>query len=293
MVMVIQILLNGLTASSMYLLIGLGFSLIYSATRFFNFAHGFILVAGAYMALVFSSASGLSIWPAALFAVVTVAVLGGLLQACVYGPLLRKGASSLVLLLVSLGLYIILQNVISLIFGDAARAFRLGNMVVIDIGHGRITAVQATGVCVSAALTVLVATALRVTKMGRALRAVANDSELAEVSGVECTRVTLWAFGVGSALAAVAGILMAADVAMTPTMGLNALMMGIVAVIIGGIGSVRGLVYGALLLGTAQHFGAFLLGAQWQNAIVFIILSVFMLVRPRGFMGTKVKKATV
>jgi branched-chain amino acid transport system permease protein len=125
------------------------------------------------------------------------------------------------------------------------------------------------------------------------MRAVANDSELASLSGIDSDRVILWAFAIGSALAGVAGILIALDVDMTPTMGMDALMIGVVAVIIGGANSIPGIALGALLLGLAQQFGVWYISSQWQDAIAFVILLVFLLFRPQGFMGRKVKKASV
>jgi branched-subunit amino acid ABC-type transport system permease component len=101
------------------------------------------------------------------------------------------------------------------------------------------------------------------------------------------------AFAIGSSLAGLAGILVALDVDMTPTMGMNALMMGVVAVIIGGINSIPGIVLGALLLATAQHLGAWFIGSQWQDAIAFVILVLFLLFKPEGFFGKKVRSSTV
>ena len=128
---------------------------------------------------------------------------------------------------------------------------------------------------------------------GHGMRAVSNDVELAKISGIDSDRIILWSFILGSALAGVAGILVALDVDMTPTMGMNALMMGVVAMIIGGVGSILGVAFGAILLGLAQHLGVWKISSQWQDAIAFIILFLFLLIRPQGFMGRKVKKVTI
>ena len=103
----------------------------------------------------------------------------------------------------------------------------------------------------------------------------------------------MWTFAIGSALAGIAGILVALDVDMTPTMGMNALMMGVVVVIIGGVGSIPGIALGALLLGFAQHFGVWKISSQWQDTIAFVILILFLLFRPQGFLGKKVKKVSI
>ena len=157
----------------------------------------------------------------------------------------------------------------------------------------RITPIQVTIIGVSLLLLVSCFLFLKYTKIGRAMRAVANNPELARISGIESDKVILLTFALGSALAGIAGILVALDVDMTPTMGMNALMMGVVAVIIGGVGSIPGVALGALLLGMAQHLGVWKISSQWQDVIAFVILLIFLLFRPQGFLGKKVKKVTL
>jgi branched-chain amino acid transport system permease protein len=216
------------------------------------------------------------------------------MEVSVYLPLRRKGASPLILLLASLGMYIVLQNVISMIFGDDTKSIRSGLIKEgLNVFGARITPIQVLIICVSVILVVSVALLMTKTKMGKATRAVANDIELASVSGIDGDRVILWTFAIASALAGIAGILVALDVDMTPSMGMNALLMGVVAVIIGGVGSILGVALAALFLGIAQHLGAWYISSQWQEAIAFAILLIFLLFRPQGFLGKKVKTATL
>jgi len=206
----------------------------------------------------------------------------------------KKNASPMVLLLASLGLYIVLQNTISMVFGDDTKSIRSGVVREgLQVLGARITPIQIVIISTSVVLAILAALWLKKSRMGKAMRAVANDAELANISGIDANKVVLWTFGVGSALAGVAGILVALDVDMTPTMGMNALMMGVVAVLIGGVGSIPGVALGALLLGLAQHLGVWKISSQWQDAIAFIILFVFLLFRPQGFLGRKMKKVEV
>jgi branched-subunit amino acid ABC-type transport system permease component len=261
--------------------------------RFINFAHGIVFASCPYFALGLAR-FGVPLGAAIPVAVGLSAVLGCAMEVGAYRPLRRRGASSLVLLLASLGIYVVLQNVISLIFGDDTKSIRTGVVREgINVLGARITPIQITTVCVSIVLVVGLGVLLKRTRIGQGMRAVASDSTLADVSGIESDRVILWAFGIGSALAGIAGILVALDVDMTPTMGMNALMMGVVAVIIGGVNSIPGIALGALLLGMAQQFGVWKISSQWQDAIAFIILLAFLLFRPQGFMGRKVKKAVV
>lgn len=229
-----------------------------------------------------------------LFAIVLSVFVGCLMEKAIYRPLRHKKSSSLVLLIASLGIYIVLQNIISIIFGDDIKTIRSGIVQEgINILGARITNNQILVICTSTALLIGLIILQKRTTMGRIMRAVANDPELASVSGIECDRVILWAFIIGSALAGIGGILTALDVDMTPTMGMNALLMGVVAVIIGGVRSIPGVALGALLLSMAQHIGTWVVSSHWQDAIVFIILLVFLLFKPEGFLGKKLKKATV
>jgi branched-subunit amino acid ABC-type transport system permease component len=134
---------------------------------------------------------------------------------------------------------------------------------------------------------------VKYTKIGTAMRAVACDPGLALVSGIDSNRVVLFTFAVGSLLAAAAGILISFDIDMTPTMGLNALMMGVVAVIIGGVGNVAGAALGGLLLAFAQNFGVWKISSVWQDPIAFLILLFFLLIRPRGFFGKKIRRVEI
>ena len=289
-----QLVANSLYIASIYTIIALGFALIYQVSRFFHFAHGVVFTAGAYLTFLFKVWLGYPYFFSIVVSIGLSAILGCFIEISIYRPLRHKGSSPLVLLLASLGIYIVLQNIISMVFGDDIKTIRSGIVEEgINILGARITPIQITIIAVNLFLLVCCFFFLKYTKVGQAMRAVANDPELARVSGIESDRVILSTFALGSALAGIAGILVALDVDMTPTMGMNALLMGVVAVIIGGVGSMPGVALGALLLGMAQHFGAWYVGSQWQDAIAFVILLIFLLFRPQGFLGKKVKTATL
>jgi len=289
-----QLLVNALIAGSIYILIAVSFSLIYQTTRFFHFAHAVVFTSGAYFTYLFHKLFGFPIFISIPIAIILTALLGCGIEVSVYKPMRKKNASPMVLLLASLGLYIVLQNTISMVFGDDTKSIRSGVVREgLQVLGARITPIQIVIISTSVVLAILAALWLKKSRMGKAMRAVANDAELANISGIDANKVVLWTFGVGSALAGVAGILVALDVDMTPTMGMNALMMGVVAVLIGGVGSIPGVALGALLLGLAQHLGVWKISSQWQDAIAFIILFVFLLFRPQGFLGRKMKKVEV
>ena len=294
MIIDFQIIANIVILWASISLIALGFSLIYQTTRFFHFAHAAVFTAGAYFTYLFAKLLGMPFWFSFVLAVALSAILCCLMEIAIYRPLRKKGANELILLLASLGIYIVLQNIISMVFGDEAKSIRTDTVQEgLNILGARITPIQIITICVSVALIIALAIFLKKTKIGSAMRAVANDPILANVSGINSNRVILWAFAIGSGLAGLAGILVALDVDMTPTMGMNALMMGIVAMIIGGVSSIPGIALGVLLLATAQHLGVWFIGSQWQDAIAFVILVLFLLFKPEGFFGKKVKSAIV
>lgn len=291
---IMQVVINILITSGIIALVALGFAIIYQTTRFFHFAHGIVFTSGAYLALFFKTWLGLSLYLSILFTIPLCIILGCLMETSVYLPLRKRGASSLILLLASLGIYIVLQNVISMIFGDDTKIIRSGPVREgLNMLGAKVTPTQIIILGVSVALIIIVTIFLKKTKNGRAMRAVVNDPLLARVSGIDSDRVILWTFGLGSALAGVAGILVSLDLDMTPTMGMSALMMAVVAVIIGGVGSVAGVALGALLIGTVQNLGIWYINSKWQDAIVFVILLAFLLFRPEGFLGKKVSKTAV
>lgn len=292
--MIQQIIFNIIIAWSIYTLVAIGFALIYQTTRFFHFAHAVIFTSGAYFAFLFIQILGWSYFSAIPAAIFLSLLLGGLIEFFIYKPLRGKKASSIILLLASLGIYIVLQNLISLFFGDDTKSIRTWEVKEgINVLGAYITPVQIIIILTSIALVTLVAVYLSQAKTGKAMRAVANSQELSKFSGIKSDKIILISFAIGSALAGIAGILVALDVDMTPTMGMNMLLMGVVAMIIGGVGSIRGIVLGSLLLAAAQHLGVWYISSQWMDAIAFGLLLIFLLFRPQGFYGKKLKKAEV
>jgi len=198
------------------------------------------------------------------------------------------------MLIASLGVYIVLQNLISMYFGDDTKSFRTWQ---VKEGHqfigAYITDVQIITVVVSFGLLVLSWLFMEKTKIGKEIKAVSSNPEMSEILGIPKEKAILWSFAWGSGLAAVAGILIAADTDMTPTMGFNWLLYAVIAMIIGGMGKMRYLIMGALLLASAQHLSAYYLDSKWMNATAFIILIVFLYFKPYGFSGKKLKKAEI
>ncbi len=289
-----QVYFNALIAGSNFLLVAISFSFIYSTTKFFHFAHGAMFMLGAYFLLLFFTIFKIPFILAILLSVIIVSLVGCLNNQYIYKPIRKIGGTSLILLIASLGVYVILQNTVSLFFGDDTKSVRSGVVKEgLEFFGARITPIQIVIIISGILLTILTWLFLRYTKSGKASRAVANNPNLSEIYGINKEKIYNFVFAYGSALAAIAGILSALDTDMTPTMGFRPLMMGVIIMIIGGVGSIPGVVLGALLLGFSQNIAAWYLPSQWQDAIAFAIMLIFLLFRPQGFFGKPLKKAEV
>jgi branched-chain amino acid transport system permease protein len=260
----------------------------------FHVAHAAIITSGAYFIYLFIKTFVLP-FPIALILALTAASLMGLLfELIVYRPMRSKNLPSLAYLIASIGLYVVLQNSISLCFGDDAKVI---NTVEVAVGHevfdAYITSIQIITICISFTLFIGYDFFLHFTKTGKSIRAVSSNPELSSIYGISSNRVILIAFALGSAIVAVAGILSAMDTNMSPTFGFNLLLYGVVAMIIGGVGSTRGLLSGSLLVATAQNLSSFYLDTKWKDAITYIILILFLIWKPLGFTGKRLKKVEV
>ena len=279
---------------SLTLIIGFSFSIAYQSGKFFNFSKAIIITFASYFTYLFFIQLRFPIFVSIPLAIVCTAVVGALSEIALYKPLRKRNASHVILMLSSLGLYIVLQNIISLIWGDNVQSVRQGS---IRVGHeflgAHITTIQITTVVVCLALFAACIFFMKYSRVGRNIRAVASNPELSNIVGIPSDRIILWAVGIGSTLMAVAGILIAFDTDMRPTMGFSWLIHGVVAMIIGGVGSYWGLIGGALLLSTAQHLAAFYIGSQWMEAVAYIILILFLIVKPLGFSGKRLKKIEI
>ncbi len=289
-----QLILNGLAQGCVYLIVALSFAFIYRVVRFFHFSHGIVFAFGPYCALFFVKCLGFSSFYSIPLAILFCGAFGCLMEVTIYRPLRKQGSSPLALLLASLGIYVVAQNAISFLYSDETQSIRQG-----EIRRGFefigaiITPIQIQTILVSLIVAVGSALLLAKTGMGKAMRAVANDLDLARCCGVDSDRIILSTFAIGSALAGLGGTLVALDIDMTPTMGMNPLLMALVAMVVGGIDTIRGITFGALFLGLAQSVAVWKLGSQWQSAIAFIILLIFLVVRPQGRLGYRMRQTQI
>ena len=289
-----QLLINIIVVFMNILLIGYSFRCIYSTFRFFHLAHAVSLALGGYFAYEFSIICGMP-----LAAAVIVSIMGGIttmlsVYYICYKQGERKHLESWKMMVISLGIYVVLQNIISMIWGDARLSLRSWDVSVgFEIMGGYITKTQIITILVSVTLVLFVHFLISTTAIGKRTNAVAINPEMSAILGISNNSVRVFSIIIGSALMACAGILIAADIDMTPTMGFDWLMYGVVAMIIGGMGKMRHMIWGALFLAIVQHLSAYFLDSKWMNATAYIILVVFLYFRPFGFSGKKLKKTEV
>lgn len=289
-----QIIVNAIILWLLISLLGLGFAIIYRIANAFHLLHAISISCGAYISYFVSIQCNLS-----LFIALPISILFGIglmivANEFIYKPLQKRRVESWQILIASLGAYVVLQNVTSLIWGDNTLSFR--TWPVLEGHHlmgAYITDIQIITVIVSIGLLILSWLFLEKTSIGQQIKAVSSNPELSSIVGISKDRATVWSFIIGSSLATWAGILIAADTDMTPTMGFNWLLSGVVAMIIGGMGKIRYLLLGALLLAAAQHLAAYYLDSKWMNATAYFILIAFLYFRPYGFSGQPLKKAEI
>lgn len=286
-----QFILNGIIAGSIYALIAFGFTIIYRTVKFFHLAHGIVYTAGAYFAYTFFILFKLNPFLSFSLSIALTAFLGIAIDKFCYLPLRKQNSLSLVYLLVSFGAFIFLQNFLQLIFGAQILSLRTGPVVV---GHQFfgvvITNIQILIIMASLLLFFLAWIFIKKTKLGKAIRAVSDDPIGARVVGINSEKVITASFAIGSLLAGIAGILISLETNIEPTMGMSAILKGMVASIIGGMGSIPGALFGGLFLGLAENLGIWKIDAGWKDTISFAILIIFMLFRPSGIMGVKTDK---
>jgi branched-chain amino acid transport system permease protein len=283
--LVAQLFANGLVNGSHYALLGLAFALIFGTTRIVHFAFGPVYALSAYGCWLAAERFSAPLPIALAAGVATGALAGTLSYLAVYRPFERKGSPSLVILIASLGLFIVLENAIGVAFGTDTKVVPAPASGVFLWGPLVVTGTQLAQVAALALVGVLVWLYVTRTRFGKALLAMTDSPEMARVVGIDTLRMSLVAFAAGSAIAAVPACLILVKDGATAHMGFIAVFMAFVAVVVGGVGSLRGAVVGGLALGLVESMGMAKIPTEWQNSIAFVVLFVVLLVRPTGLFG--------
>jgi branched-chain amino acid transport system permease protein len=292
--MILQLVVNIILSSAIYLLIATSFTIIYYPSKFFHIFHGIIIVSGAYFVYFIYKILEISIIATIPLSICCSIFLCLLIEICVYKPLRNKKTSPLKMLITSLGLYVVFQNLISIFFGDDTKSFRNGDIKAGNEFLGAyITNIQITIIVICFLLFIFTVLFFKYAKIGRNIRAIASNVELSNIVGIVSDKIFIFSIAIGSGMASVAGILVASDTGMTPTMGFKLLLYGVVAMIIGGIGSTWGLLGGSLLLAIVQQLTSFFLDNKWMDSVTYLILIIFLIWKPLGFSGNRLKKIEI
>jgi len=282
-----QLAVNGIVAGSVYALIALGFALIFTASRVFHFAHGGVYTLAAFAGYTALVTFKLGIVAAFLAAIIVAAVIGVLINILLYEPMKAGGVSPFVAMISSFGVLIIITNVVAMAWGSNPVVLsRGGQTTVYRVGSIYTTDAQMLIVGFAAALALALYIFFRHMRLGIAIRAMGNDSELAEIVGMPAKSLRNIAFIVGSALAGVSAMLIGLNVGIIDfNMGSDIILMATVAMIIGGLGNVGAAAGGGFVLGMIQNIAIWKIESKWQMALSFAILIAVLLFKPSGLFG--------
>ena len=292
MTLFLSYLINGISLGSVYAIIALGYTMVYGIAKMLNFAHGDVIMVGAYISFCATQYMGMPAVVSVLMAMVVCTVLGILIEGLAYKPL--RQAPSLAVLITAIGVSYFLQNTALLIWGSTPKNFtsviNLGSLSLMD---GKLMISSETIVTILANIIIMVCLTLFTgkTKIGKAMRAVSEDKGAAELMGINVNLTISMTFAIGSALAAIAGVLLcSAYPVLQPTTGSMPGIKAFTAAVFGGIGSIPGAMLGGILLGLIEIFGKAYISTELGDAIVFLILIIMLLVKPTGLLGKKVNE---
>lgn len=283
-------LINGVSLGSVYAIIALGYTMVYGIAKMLNFAHGDVIMIGGYVAFCTTSYLGWPAIPSILLSIFICMMLGIMIERLAYKPL--RTAASLAVLITAIGVSYFLQNMALLIWSSNPKAFP--NMVALpSVAVGGLQISSVALVTIAACSIIMIALTLFTgkTKLGKAMRAVSEDKDAAQLMGINVNATISLTFAIGSGLAAIAGVLLcSAYPTLMPTTGSMPGIKAFTAAVFGGIGSIPGAMLGGILLGIIEIFGKAYISTQLSDAIVFSVLIIILLVKPTGLLGKKVNE---
>ncbi len=290
MIQFLSYLLNGISLGSVYAIIALGYSMVYGIAKMLNFAHGDVIMIGAYMSFCAIQYWSLPPIAAILLAVVVCTALGILIERMAYKPL--RSATSLSVLITAIGVSWLLQNIALLIWGANPKSYQsLVSFGSLKLFGGQLHITSETFITIAANVIIMIALTLFTTKtkMGKAMRAVSEDKGAAELMGINVNATISMTFAIGSGLAAIAGVLLCSSYpVLMPTTGSMPGIKAFTAAVFGGIGSIPGALIGGILLGLIEILGKAYVSTELGDALVFAVLIIVLLVKPTGLLGKKV-----
>lgn len=283
--MVKQLIVYGLIYGGIISLGAIGLTLIFRILRFGHFAHGDMMTLGAYLALFFKATAGWPMWAAALASLVITPMAAVLIDRLLYKPLRRTTPA--ILLIASVGMALFLRHLVQFIWGAQVQVYNPGIERPLLIWGVRIRPSQIWIIVMAVVLVFLVWVFLQKTKFGKAMRAMADNMDLAAVSGIDTDRMITWTWVLGAVLAAAAGIMLGIDTQLRPVMGWIMLLPLFAATILGGVGNPYGAIAGGMIIGMSQELSTMYINTAYKPAVAFVLMVLLLLLRPQGLFGAK------
>ncbi len=277
--------LNGLALGSVYALGAVGLTLVYGILKLVNFAHGEFLTFGAYMAFVVNVSLGGSIVVGALAAIALTAILGVAFERAMWGPMRARGAGLLQLLIMSIGLAFLIRYTIQFFAGTEIENYAIDRTATVDFLGLSLGRAELVSIVVGFAVLIGIGLLLKLSLLGKRMRALSDDLDLAETAGIDTSRVILYTWLLAGGAAGLAGVLAGAVTDVRPEMGFGLLLAIFAAVILGGIGDVFGALAGGIVLGLVIEWSTLFIDFRYKAVVGFLVLIVVLVVRPQGIFG--------
>ena len=282
----LQLVFNGIAIGSILALAAIGLTLTYGILRLSNFAHGDFMTLGAYL-IWLANINGVNIWLAMVLGAAGTIVAMLIAEFLLWKPMRDRRADSTTLIIISIGLALFLRSTILFIWGGSNQSYDLPIVQAIQVGDLRIAYYRVIGIVLAVIAIIALHFLLQKTKVGKAMRAVADNVDLARVSGINVERIVLWTWIITGILTALAGGIYGLITAVRPNMGWFLILPMFASVILGGIGNVYGAIAGALIIGVAQELSIPLLGSEYKLGVALLIMVLILFLRPQGlFKGT-------
>jgi neutral amino acid transport system permease protein len=284
-----QLVVNGIVVGSIIALAAIGLTMVYGVLNFANFAHADFMTLGAYIAFLLNTVFGINIILSFFISIIITGAIGVILDLLIWKNMRTKNAGLVTLIIISIGIALIVRNAIIFIWSGSTRHYDLPVYRGLEIQGIIITQNQLVGLGTAILFMLMVHYLLKHTKMGKAMRALSDDINLARISGINVDRVILWMWFVGIGLAGAAGILYGLETTIRPNMGWFLLLPMFAAVILGGIGNPYGAMVGGMIIGLTQEISIIFLPAEYKLGVSLAIMILVLLFKPEGiFKGTRV-----
>ncbi len=279
---------NGIVTGSYFALGAIGLTLVYGILRLTNFAHGDMLTLGAYIALFFNVTVGVPFIVAMVAGILLTAAFGVLTELTLWKPMRKRKAGTLQLVLMTIGLAFVIRNMVQLFAGAGQQRLDINTTDTIQFLDLTIGRTQLIVVIIALVVLSAVAWMLRHTSIGRQMRALADNFDLAETTGIDTNRIVIFTWILSAGLAGLAGVLVVASIgSLNPNTGFTLLLPLFAAVVLGGIGNAYGALAGAMVIGLAQEWSTLPFEPQWKTAVSFLVLIIVLIFRPQGIFGTE------